>query len=771
MSQTNSIHKGITAAYNFVPLNERILLPDWAKQVSHDVPFTEGISGVLQLKIHTLTPLLVGSGQPREHKEPVQPYRLPDGRCAIAGNSLRGMIRNVLQIASFGRMQEVDDVQLSFRDLHNKKDYLDAFSSSQARKSKAAWLKYTEQGWQLLPCAYAQVEQKQLQCCFLKGKQKLGAKDQTADIKYDMLGGAQTVWFSLKTERNIHKTQDSTDYLGKVEHLAKHKRTDCQHQGITVVTGQPSDSKNDKAKHTEFLFSVSTTESIELAPKLMQQFLQDHHSQSNQTNNNNGRANTWDYWYKQLKDPSSAIGTGKIPGIPVFWLPDANNPNHVKHLGLSQMFRLPYANSLGQALDNSNPLHRATDTNAYDLCDLMFGTIRPESEHSLKGRVSFSLGLLEGQENLLPVSEATVLSSPKPNYYPAYIQQTEQKAGQLVISSKNKHGKPEYVYHTLNHPNAKLRGYKRYPIRPPEQVKVAPLPDKVTPDSKVTVRLQPLAQGHNFTARIRIHNLLPLELGALLWALEGDTENPLTHSLGMGKAFGYGQVNVKIIDSKLLCNHPDKTASKLEEYRNVFIEWMNQFCQKQFHQNWHETPQLEALLSMMDANKTKNHCLEPMALEQFRNSIKQGLTLAQYNDKKSIVKVTTSSHQTLKDQTHKLNLSDWQRKKQTEQATKERIQQQEEALTLADESLRPLLQLSLEWEQALANHRSDRQQKIHDDVLHLSKSLKKNNMEDNLAYRQTLQTLMKKTHQVMGYPKGKKGKERKAFIQSLFTET
>ena len=35
----------ITAPYNFVPLNKHIYLPDWADQISHDIPFEDGKDG------------------------------------------------------------------------------------------------------------------------------------------------------------------------------------------------------------------------------------------------------------------------------------------------------------------------------------------------------------------------------------------------------------------------------------------------------------------------------------------------------------------------------------------------------------------------------------------------------------------------------------------------------------------------------------------------------------------------------------------------------
>ena len=41
----------IKSPFNFVPVSKNVYFPDWAEQISHDVPFSDGISGVIHLKI------------------------------------------------------------------------------------------------------------------------------------------------------------------------------------------------------------------------------------------------------------------------------------------------------------------------------------------------------------------------------------------------------------------------------------------------------------------------------------------------------------------------------------------------------------------------------------------------------------------------------------------------------------------------------------------------------------------------------------------------
>ncbi|MBQ7691820.1 MAG: hypothetical protein IJT30_11620, partial [Muribaculaceae bacterium] len=58
----------LKAPFNFVPLSDKVYFPAWADQISHDVPFSDGLSGELELTITAETPILVGAG-PKEEQD------------------------------------------------------------------------------------------------------------------------------------------------------------------------------------------------------------------------------------------------------------------------------------------------------------------------------------------------------------------------------------------------------------------------------------------------------------------------------------------------------------------------------------------------------------------------------------------------------------------------------------------------------------------------------------------------------------------------------
>ena len=49
----------ISAPFNFVPLSEKVFFPHWTEQVSHDIPFEDGMSGELKVTITAECPLFI----------------------------------------------------------------------------------------------------------------------------------------------------------------------------------------------------------------------------------------------------------------------------------------------------------------------------------------------------------------------------------------------------------------------------------------------------------------------------------------------------------------------------------------------------------------------------------------------------------------------------------------------------------------------------------------------------------------------------------------
>src|ERR1035437_8680243 len=88
----------IKAPFNFVPVNNQVFFPDWAEQISHDVPFSDGLSGQMVLNIRAETPFFIRDGKTKVE------FCNHEGTYFIPATTIKGMIKNVLEIMSFGKL-------------------------------------------------------------------------------------------------------------------------------------------------------------------------------------------------------------------------------------------------------------------------------------------------------------------------------------------------------------------------------------------------------------------------------------------------------------------------------------------------------------------------------------------------------------------------------------------------------------------------------------------------------------------------------------------
>ncbi|SFM56202.1 CRISPR-associated protein [Ectothiorhodospira mobilis] len=553
--------QAISAPYNFVPLSGWVHTPEWGPQVGHDRPFRDGVSGTLAFTLHADSPLLVGGPQkPATESAPgeVHPFRLGDnGPYAIPGSSLKGMLRSVVEIAGFGRMRMVDDQRLSVRDLTSgaRPFYGDRMTENKGGgsrpKSRAGWLRLDPETGRprLTPCQYARVEHDDLARFSGDDWWKAVKREPQAKRKYERWhrrAGDRTIRFTPEPEKAHDHSRGNK--------LVYRKATDLgsgETEGTLVFTGQPStrDPKKPGRKHLEFIFfDCDRDAEQEIAEPVWRDFLHIH-----------AESDDWEAWRKES-------------WIPVFYLDDGKGG--IASMGLALMYRLAYENSIHEAIVHTSSEHLALpgEGHGYDLADLLFGTVGAEQDAALRGRVTCEYATAEGDPRPMK-PQTTILNGPKPTFYPNYVVQKSDGRGRLKDAKKG--------YATFMDKDVVIRGFKRYPARPADQVAVQEVTNTQQKNRKVQVKLHPLEPGTTFRGRIRFHNLRPAELGALLWAMTWGGNQQLRHGLGMGKPFGFGQVRLEVdpAASELLPNDPAVGSPAVDEailaqYRQAFVTHM-----------------------------------------------------------------------------------------------------------------------------------------------------------------------------------------------------
>lgn len=605
----------LKAPYNFVPVDKEVVIPHWGKYVSHDVPFEDGLSGAIDLTIEAHSPIFVRDGAPKPKSEDdPRPnwFSQFENTPFIPGSSLKGMIRNVLEIMTFSRMKgRVNDHRYAIRDLAGpvKELYLKKFRPNQIL---CGWLQKEGDSYTIEDCGIpGRISHRDLDngpfqtdfdTYFLKdgGFNPKKDKEKSALFKYKRFGNnSRRHFFVLAGE----------DAGRKIYELGTQDDPDAEF-GEIIFTGQPGPrfQKEKRVKgekkmvwtghRLEFIFfKNANAQKVKVGSEVVDNFFFAYFEQDK---------NRWSIDYKHWR---KELLKGKK--IPVFFRKDDNG--NILDFGLSYLYKLPYKNSVQDSIWQ-------TSESEIDFSDAIFGYILNQHdekrEESLKGRVHIGHAFAQ-QGFQVANQEEEVLSSPKASYYPNYMKQ-EVKAN----------GKVNGNYQTFMNNKASIAGWKRYPIHR-SGVKHNPKPENAS--EKVLTKFVALKEGAVFEGKIRFHNLKRVELGALLSALTFHHTESAYHSLGMAKPLGYGKVKLTLSGIET----PEAYMKEFEAYMNVRLRKNNL---------WHETEQICELLSM--ACEQQNHRrseLSYMELEEFRNAKNEQLALDRYSQLDSIKRINAVS--------------------------------------------------------------------------------------------------------------------------------
>lgn len=238
-----------------------------------------------------------------------------------------------------------------------------------------------------------------------------------------------------------------------------------------------------------------------------------------------------------------------VDGSPVLYMVDDND--RLVYFGPTMMFRLPYMHKPMEYV----PAY-SRDEAVIDMPEAVFGFIRggkprkDESKEDAKrrgyaGRVFFSDAITENKTATEGLAIPGILSAPKPTSFQHYLTQNRDTA--QLRGAK--------LYHYDADPNdTVIRGIKRYwhPGVDRAQAQVVQPPDDVrpteieNPQSRTLIR--PVKPDTKFTFTVRFENLTAEELGMMLWAIglpaEADTGKELCHQVGMAKPYGFGTVKI-----------------------------------------------------------------------------------------------------------------------------------------------------------------------------------------------------------------------------------
>jgi CRISPR-associated protein (TIGR03986 family) len=517
------------APYNFVPLPECVYTVEDGIEVAgqkikpweqHDrfVPGTH--SGWIDLEIETLTPLYIrgpvartedGTWDARDGRLRPEPFTTPDGRPVIPGSSLRGMIRTLVEILAFAKIQPVSEAKPFYRTV--APDRIGKAYGERMRRGQGVqggFLCRRGGEWVIQACKVLRVDRGKLR--------RFVSFRTTPDWTPPWPPQHGRCW--IRREGETRRVSDIR--------IGRDRPNGSDWEAATlVITG----SVPDKRREFVFLDPAEDVDPIRVPEKIWDRF----HDEDQITQ------------WQERAFPRDKPRPGCRPrdgylrdGEPVFFLVDESqkseeNPDGLVFLGRAGMFRLPYDLSpfdLVPGHIRNAPL---------DLAEAMFGKVG--KDESIKGRVFFEDAVATdgGPAWFGEVLVPRILSSPKPTTFQHYLTQDGTK------------GKRELTTY-LQGDQTTIRGHKLYWHRWDEgqgidQVKESNQHDALLKDLKQEhprdtqhTIIRPVKAGVRFGGRIRFDNLTDLELGALLCALQ--LPEGCAHRLGMGKPLGLGSVHI-----------------------------------------------------------------------------------------------------------------------------------------------------------------------------------------------------------------------------------
>lgn len=571
------------APYRFVPLANTVLpSPVPRDDLSHGRPLKDGVSGTLRVTWTVQTPLLIGDPQPERlpngNRGPVyKPFMLDDQTFAIPGASLRGAIRSVLEPATYSRMSRLNDhLRFAVRDFQNAhyQEHL-----MQADEVRAGWLRRAGQGaaarYEIVPCSWARLPAEQIEA-------RTGVND----------------WVNLPLQTKLNRLRTTNSLSGDVRLSISPAGSTAggyadidaggEMVGRVVVSGKAPPSSPEFRKKNDYVFFsdmassnpapgpafVPAGEAYPVHESVIDLF---HRLHSNQGQDPPVPQGSWAHWKQHFDrgewvpvfiagprkdDRDSWIGRDAADGL---WL------------GLTRLFRMPTKYSVGQIRDFSDAHSaRPSDQGKHPLLDFaeaLFGYVdEPDADgnfadaslpRNLKSRVMIGFATTPAQGARVDTEpHRTVMMGAKPEFYPYYLRNASQNG--------------------YNTNAARLSGWKRYPVKPLRDLgggrTLPDLPrDRQGGQNEQTASylkfLHPTRTDGSavvFSGDIHVHNLLPCELGALLWAITfGQTDGSLCHGLGHAKPFGYGQVkpHVTLTVRRNDGEQPDTVDGYLKTFR------------------------------------------------------------------------------------------------------------------------------------------------------------------------------------------------------------
>lgn len=510
----NKVAKDFYNPYAFVSLSDKVcyLGENEVKELEQikDAPVKDGLSGKIKVRFKAVTPFCVRDASGNNANV--------EGRYFVPGSSLKGMIRNVFEILTYSNIRNsIANSRYSMRDLRSP----DYELKQSEHPQHGGFLMQINGDFFIQACESTQL--------------RYFDRHNHDDIQ------SKAIFKEGKNSRdlqNARKVKDKYDTLKTP--------FDKSGKGMWFFSGYMGGNPKFEKKH-EFLFEIP-----KLDYELMLPLEEDEYNDFIFIHEKENENEAWKFWKRKLKNYSSVeeIVKDGYKGIVPCFFRTKDDGKAVRDLGFSFLYRQPYPNTIHYFLPEQ------MKREGIDLTQAVFGYAGKKD--ALRGRVQFGNAFVENAHPL-DGERTFILGSPKPTYYPFYLEQNGSGKLNTYFSS-----------------NTRISGYKRFLLKDVADA-------GVTEKSRVTSSFVPIDAGAEFVTTVYFHNLHNYELGALLSAITFYRQSDRCHHvIGYAKPFGYGRLKVESCALEL-----ETGTLTIDQLYSAFIEKICERCQCN-EQTWAE---------------------------------------------------------------------------------------------------------------------------------------------------------------------------------------
>lgn len=615
----NDPTKYVGAPYNFVPFCDKVYQYSDEKLTAHNDMKEELYTGEISYEITAHTPIMVGSGKKQDEAELF--YKDAQGRYAIPGSTMRGLIRNNVQILGLsGFGDDIDDYALMYRAVAggaNKDEYKEILGAKPIpidvggksvsigilQNVRAGYIAKENGKYVIYKTKVDTIKKEYGKMNYYVLSEKkivqhyLHSKKNRSEFQYDFFikDGKSIMQHKFENfsaeliKGKMHykgkKNQDYKPYYEEVSYTIANKKDVIKvtkpggagNRGYVISTG-----KMNEKKAIYIIPEIDKTKvPIEIPEKDVHAFQADYNKKKSQLSKKEKEKKTNDVTEKKQEKPINDVtieekffALPKDEEIkPVFYI----DYNGRLYFGFTPRLRLFYEYTI------KDGLKEAHKKEGIDYSKAIFGYSNKNG--SYKSKVSFSDAILCTTSEIMGV-EKVILSEPKPSSFNDYLQ---PEKGNAV---------------TYNNDGFQLRGVKQYWLH---QDKEPCLGGK----DSVATKMKPLPAGAKFRGKVRFQNMTKDELGLLLWSIK--LKSGARMNVGKAKAYGYGNISLNVLSAESINMQKAYGVQTLDlnPFEDIDMEETIQYYKKTISKflsgrEVENLPHIQAFFKMKDINKIPN---------------------------------------------------------------------------------------------------------------------------------------------------------------------